>query len=105
MRININNNNNNRKNLSNTNNDNNKNQVPNIEEEERDLEFENIIGNLMVAQFQVDKLRHRLSERITGYGSARNKKASAHIFKDNNKWYKVTIKADEIALDSFRNNI
>jgi hypothetical protein len=67
LRINI---NNNRKNL---NNNNNNNQVPNIEEE-RDLELENIIGNLMVAQFQVDKLRHRLSERISGYGSAGNKK-------------------------------
>ncbi|MGC2427041.1 MAG: hypothetical protein WA421_08400 [Nitrososphaeraceae archaeon] len=86
------------------NNNNNNNQVSNIKEE-RDLELENIIGNLMVAQFQVDKLRHRLSERITGYGSVRNKKASAHIFKDNDKWYKVTIKVDEIALDSFRNNI
>ena len=102
LRISI--NNNNRKNLNNTNNDNNKNQVPNIKEE-GDLELENIIGNLMVAQFQVDKLRHRLSERITGYGSARDKKASTHIFEDNNKWYKVTIKVDEIALDSFRNNI
>jgi hypothetical protein len=48
-------------------NNNNNNQVSNIKEE-RDLELENIIGNLMVAQFQVDKLRHRLSERITGYG-------------------------------------
>jgi hypothetical protein len=54
-------------------NNNNNNQVSNIKEE-RDLELENIIGNLMVAQFQVDKLRHRLSERITGYGSVRNKK-------------------------------
>jgi hypothetical protein len=51
----------------NTDNNNNNNQVSNIKEE-RDLELENIIGNLMVAQFQVDKLRHRLSERITGYG-------------------------------------
>jgi hypothetical protein len=95
LRINI---NNNRKNL---NNNNNNNQVPNIEEE-RDLELENIIGNLMVAQFQVDKLRHRLSERISGYGSAGNKKLSAHVFKDNDKWYKITIKADEIVLDRFR---
>jgi hypothetical protein len=42
-------------------NNNNNNQVSNIKEE-RDLELENIIGNLMVAQFQVDKLRHRLRE-------------------------------------------
>jgi hypothetical protein len=69
------------------------------DEEERDLELENIVGNLMIAQYQVDKLRSRLSERVGGYGSASNKKASAHIFKHNEKWYKVTIKVDEMAIN------
>jgi len=72
-------------------------QVPEIDED-RDLELENIVGNLMIAQYQVDKLRSRLSERVGGYGSAGNKKASAHIFKHNDKWYKVTIKIDEMAI-------
>jgi hypothetical protein len=72
-------------------------QVPDIDED-RDLELENIIGNLMIAQYQVDKLRSRLSERVGGYGSAGNKKASAHIFKHNDKWYKVTIRVDEMAI-------
>ena len=88
--------NNNRKNW-NTDNDNN--QAPNIEEE-RDLELENIVGNLMIAQYQVDKLRSRLSERVGGYGSASNKKASVHVFKHNEKWYKVTTKVEEVSLDS-----
>ncbi len=72
-------------------------QVPDIDEE-RDLELENIIGNMMIAQYQVDKLRSRLSERVGGYGSASNKKASAHIFKHNDKWYKVTLRVDEMAI-------
>jgi hypothetical protein len=72
-------------------------QVPDIDEE-RDLELENIIGNLMIAQYQVDKLRSRLSERVGGYGSAGNKKASAHIFKHNDKWYKITLRVDEMAI-------
>jgi hypothetical protein len=72
-------------------------QVPDIDEE-RDLELENIIGNLMIAQYQVDKLRSRLSERVGGYGSASNKKASTHIFKHNDKWYKVTLRVDEMAI-------
>jgi hypothetical protein len=72
---------------------NNKNQAPYIEEE-RDLELENIVGNLMIAQYQVDKLRSRLSERIDGYGSARNKKASVNVFKHNEKWYKVSTKVE-----------
>ena len=76
---------------------NNKHQAPNIEEE-RDLELENIVGNLMIAQYQVDKLRSRLSERISGYGSISYKKASVHVFKHNDKWYKVTTKVDEMAV-------
>lgn len=72
-------------------------QVPDIDEE-RDIELENIIGNLMIAQYQVDKLRSRLSERVGGYGSAGNKKTSAHIFKHNEKWYKLTIRVDEMAI-------
>ena len=72
-------------------------QVPDIDED-RDLELENIVGNLMIAQYQVDKLRSRLSERVGGYGSASNKKASAHIFKHNDKWYKVTLRVDEMAM-------
>jgi hypothetical protein len=72
-------------------------QVPDIDED-RDLELENIIGNLMIAQYQVDKLRSRLSERVGGYGSAGNKRASAHIFKHNDKWYKITLRVDEMAI-------
>ena len=78
---------------------NNKNQAPNINEE-RDLELENIVGNLMIAQYQVEKLQCRLSERIGGYGSGSNKKASMHIFKHNDKWYKVTTKVEEVSLGS-----
>jgi hypothetical protein len=93
--------NNNRKNWNRDNNNNT--EAPNIEEE-RDLELENIVGNLMIAQYQVDKLRSRLSERTVGYGSASNKKASVHVFKHNDKWYKVTTKVEEVSLDSNSNN-
>ena len=93
--------NNNRKNWNRDNNNNT--EAPNIEEE-RDLELENIVGNLMIAQYQVDKLRSRLSERTVGYGSASNKKASVHVFKHNDKWYKVTTKVEEVSLDSNNNN-
>jgi hypothetical protein len=73
-------------------------QVPDIDED-RDMELENIVGNLMIAQYQVDKLRSRLSERVGGYGSASNKKGSAHIFKHNDKWYKVVVRVDEMAIN------
>ena len=85
---------NNNSNRQNTNNNN----IPNLEEE-RDIELENIIGNLMIAQYQVDKLRSRLGERIGGYGSASNKKTSTNIFKYNDKWYKISMRVDEMSVD------
>lgn len=68
------------------------------QDDQRDMELENIIGNLMIAQYQVDKLRSRLSERVGGYGSAANKKESTHVFKHGQKWYKVLIKVDEMSV-------
>jgi hypothetical protein len=53
----------------------------------------------MIAQYQVDRLRSRLSDRITGLGSATNKKGSTHTFKHGNKWYKITLKLDELAVN------
>jgi len=35
--------------------------------EERDIEQENIVGNLMIAEYQVEKLRGRVTEKIGRY--------------------------------------
>jgi hypothetical protein len=72
----------------------------------RDLELENIAGNLMIAEYQVDKLRYRLSQQVRGslYRSFGTKKTSAHTFKYDGKWYKVSIKVEEVYLDSDNNN-
>jgi hypothetical protein len=80
-----------------------------IEEEDietkRDLELENIAGNLMIAEYQVDKLRHRLSEQVRDgvYHSFGMRKTSAHTFKYNGKWYKVSIKVEALSLDMDNN--
>ena len=64
-------------------------------EDSRDRELENIVGNLMIAQYQVDKLRSKLTGRIGGYYHLNNVKTSAFAFKVNKKWYKVSIRVDE----------
>ena len=73
------------------------------QEEERYIELENTVGNLMVAEYQVDRLRNRLSnnirEGILKTGSGTNKKGSTHVFKHNNKWYKVSVKIEELMID------
>ena len=35
---------------------------------QRDLELENIAGNLMIVEYQVDKLEQRLSQHVIGVG-------------------------------------
>ena len=74
------------------------------QEEERNIELENTVGNLMVAEYQVDRLRNRLSDYIresTAFktGSRASKKGSTHVFKHNNKWYKVSVKIEELMVD------
>jgi hypothetical protein len=66
---------------------------------QRDLELENIAGNLMIAEYQVDKLRRKLSQEVRDirYGSFGSKKTSAHTFKYNGKWYKLSIKVEEVS--------
>ena len=54
--------------------------MPDEEEEDVktkiDLELENIASNMMIAEYQVDKLKQRLSQQVRyiGYGSFGSKK-------------------------------
>ena len=74
-------------------------------EEKRDLELENVAGNLLIAEYQVDKLRARLADLIDGYRpNMRNSKASTHVFKYNNKWYKLALRIDETSVSSANNS-
>ena len=62
----------------------------------------------MIAEYQIHKLRQRLSERISGAGYrsfSSMKKTSAHTFKYHGKWYKLSIKVEELSLDSGSNKI
>ena len=51
--------------------------------------------NLFIAEYQVDKLRTRLADLVYGYRPRMsNNKASTHVFKCNNKWYKISLRVD-----------
>ena len=60
----------------------------------------------MIAEYQVDKLRQRLSQQVrgVGYRSFNIMKTSSHTFKYDGKWYKLSIKVDELSLDSSGDN-
>jgi hypothetical protein len=66
-------------------------------EEKRDLELENVVGNLFITEYQVDRLRTRLANLVYGYRPrmSNNNKTSTHVFKHNNKWYKISLIIDE----------
>jgi hypothetical protein len=77
------------------------------EEEKRDLELENIVGNVLITEYQVDKLRTRLTDMVSRYASiSKCGKASVNVFKhNNNKWYKISLRIDETNIDSVREDM
>jgi hypothetical protein len=59
--------------------------------EKRYIDIENIVGNLFIAEYQVDERRARLSDIVNGYGTKmlKHNNTSRHVFKHNNKCYKL----------------
>ena len=66
--------------------------------EKRDLEFENLLGNLLIAEYQVEKLRERISQNLSTDFSNTGK-VSESVFKYKNNWYRITLKVDQIDLN------
>ncbi|MGC2386546.1 MAG: hypothetical protein WA326_08010 [Nitrososphaeraceae archaeon] len=52
------------------------------EEGKRDLELENIVGNLLIAEYQVDRLRTRLSDIVNGYRPQMMKNIHLHTYSN-----------------------
>ena len=64
--------------------------------EKRDIELENLVGNLLIGQYQVERLKERVSQNLnTGDRS----KISQNPFKYKNNWYRITINVDQVDLD------
>jgi hypothetical protein len=60
------------------------------EHKDRDTELENILGNLLVAKYQVARLEDKLTNRV-GNGN----KDSTFLFKHGERWYKVIINIEK----------
>jgi len=64
--------------------------------EKRDIELKNLVGNLLIGQYQVERLKERVSQNLnTGDRS----KISQNLFKYKNNWYRITINVDQVDLD------
>jgi hypothetical protein len=51
-------------------------------EEKRDLELENIVGNLLIAEYQVDRLRTRLDDLVDGYRPQMKNNKGLHLYSN-----------------------
>ena len=61
----------------------------------RDLQLENLVGNLLIAQYQVERLKEKVSQNL---GTRDLSKISQRLSKYNN-WYRITVKVDRVDLD------
>jgi hypothetical protein len=61
----------------------------------------------MIAEYQVDKLRQRLSQQVrgVGYRSFSDMKTSSHTFKYNGKWYMLSVKLEELSPDNNNDSV
>jgi hypothetical protein len=75
------------------------------QDEVRDRELENIVGNLLIAEYQVTKLRDRVTDRIGNRLSPKaHKGVSTYMFKNNDRWVKISINVEEMAIDKTYND-
>ena len=68
--------------------------------EKRDFELENLGGNLLIAQYQVERLKERVSQNLS---TGDRSKISQNLFKYKNNWYSITINVDRLALENLDN--
>jgi hypothetical protein len=64
--------------------------------EKRDIELENLVGNLLIAQYQVERLKERVSQNLSNHDRT---KISQNLFKYKNNWYSITINVDRVDLE------
>jgi hypothetical protein len=65
----------------------------------RDAELENLLGNLLIAEYQVDKLRGWLTEKVQGRdGDGRANNQLIYTFKNKDRLLRVRIQIDAMDL-------
>jgi hypothetical protein len=64
--------------------------------QEKNRELENLVGNLLVAEYQVQRIKQRMAEKITWWYDAKCIKdnRSTFVFSSNEKWYRVSVEVE-----------
>jgi hypothetical protein len=66
-------------------------------EEKRDLELENLVGNLLIAQFQVERLKDKISDNLVG--SYKRGKSTESTYKHKGNWFKISISVNQVEFE------
>lgn len=61
---------------------------------ERSKEFENTIGNLLVAEYQVHRLRERVKNTLNS-ALGTDKQVSEFMFRIEDNWYRIRVSAEK----------
>jgi hypothetical protein len=72
---------------------------------ERAQDLENLVGNYMITDHQLSRLRLRIHDYLTSYQKLPNK--SIFMFRtdgDKKKWYEVRLEVNEIKIDDDSNS-
>ena len=71
----------------------------------RGTELENIVGYLLITEYQVEKLRARVIEKSVANMLKHLAKVYPHTFKHDSIWIKISARVDEMTLDKTRDSI
>jgi hypothetical protein len=69
-----------------------------IENTGRDFNLENIVGNMLISQYQVDILESKLANRLYGWwvlSQDKDLNTSSYSFQNNGQIFKVSLSALE----------
>jgi hypothetical protein len=65
-----------------------------INANKRDIELENLVGNLLIAQYQVERLKEKISDKLTA--SYTRTKSTETLFKYKDNWFKISINISQV---------
>lgn len=67
-----------------------------LNEEEENKNFENILGNMLVARYQLYRLEEKLAQEINLQDRNGKQARTSFVYKHHKNWYRVNITTDKL---------
>jgi hypothetical protein len=74
--------------------------------QEKNRELENLVGNVLVAEYQVQRIKRKMADKITWWYDTKSIKdnRSTFVFWSNEKWYRVSVEV-ESQQEAYNHNV